>query len=490
MVLVNKFIRKYSFEIALLIGTLIYYLFFVNKNLVTFDEGYFVHSAERILKGEIPYKDFSLQYGPVYFYLLAIFYKIFGTFIITGRFLNLTFCLLIIGSLLYLLNLLKIKSKKVILLVLLSAVSFGFPLINIPNIMWPTVLISILLIISSILFFQTKNTRYLFLLGVLIALLFSLKQNFAIVYLIFYNLIIILKEKKDLKEVFKNLLIINLTWGFLTFSWIYYFFLRDNLQGFIDYINFSKNFIASYAFSYPPITNVFKPFGFFKLIPYYLPIVVLIVTLILSFKKKVDWKIILFSLSSCLGFFVAIYPQSDLLHVFPFFGLILVSLIFLFYKEKIFKYIVVLILLSSAIGFYLTFFQNIYENHYLKDNSVVSLQRAKGILVEESQATTIESISEFLNKNTTRNDYVLFYPYHPLFYFIFERKNPSKDQTYYVRAWRFYDDDKIISEIRQKKAKYIIAYGPYVFDTKLSDFIISQEKVSSFRSVVIFKIKY
>ncbi len=490
MLAVSKFIRKYSFEIALLIGTLIYYLFFVNKNLVTFDEGYFVHSAERILKGEIPYKDFSLQYGPVYFYLLAIFYKIFGTFIITGRFLNLTFCLLIIGSLLYLLNLLKIKSKKVILLVLLSAVSFGFPLINIPNIMWPTVLISILLLILSILFFQSKNTRYLFLLGILIALLFSLKQNFAIVYLIFYNLIIILKEKKDLKEVFKNLLIINLTWGFLTFSWIYYFFLRDNLQGFIDYINFSKNFISSYAFSYPPITNIFKPFGFFKLIPYYLPIVVLVVTLILGFNKKRDWKVILFSLSSCIGFFIAIYPQSDLLHVFPFFGLILVSLILMFYKERVFKYIIFLVLLSSAIGFYLTFFQNIYENHYLKDNTSISLEKTKGILVEQPQATTIESINEFLNKNTAKNDYVLFYPYHPLFYFIFERKNPSKDPTYYVRAWRFYDDDVIISEIKQKKTKYIITYGPYDFDTKLSDFIIEQKKVSSFGSVVIFKIQY
>ncbi len=490
MFTVSKFIRKYSFQIVLLIGALIYYSFFANKNLVTFDEGYFVHAAERISLGEVPYKDFSLQYGPIYFYLLAILYKIFGAFILTGRYLNLIFCLFIIGSIFYLLNLLKITSKKIIILVFLSVISFGFPLINIPNIMWPTVLITILLIISSILFLQTKNTRYLFLLGVLIALLFSLKQNFAIVYLIFYNLALFIKERKNIKVLFKELFILNLTWGILTFAWVYYFFLKDNLKGFIDYINFSRNFIASYAFSYPPITNIFKPFGFFKLIPYYLPIVVLIMTLILGIKKKKDWRIILFSLSSSLGFFVSIYPQSDLLHVFPFFGLVLVSLILLFYKDKIFKYIMVFVLLCISIGFYLTFFQNIYENHYLKDNSVVSLQRAKGILVEEPQAKTIELIGEFLNENTSGNDYVLFYPYHPLFYFIFERKNPSKDPTYYVRAWRFYDDDKIISEIKQKKTKYIIAYGPYDFDTKLSDFIIKQKRISSFGSVVIFEIQY
>lgn len=490
MLAVNKFIRKYSFEIALLIGALIYYLFFVNKNLVTFDEGYFVHSAERILNGEAPYKDFSLQYGPIYFYLLAILYKIFGVFILTGRYLNLIFCLFIIGSIFYLLNLLKIKSKKIIALVFLSVISFGYPLINIPSIMWPTVLISILLVIFAILFFQNKNNRYLFFSGVLIALLFSLKQNFAVFYVIFYNLLFVIKERKNIKEVFKRLFIINLTWGALTFSLLYYFFLKDNLTGLIDYINFSRNFIAAYAFSYPPITNIFKPLGFFKLIPYYLPIIVLIIALIAGINKKKDWRVILFSLSSTLAFFIAIYPQSDLLHVFPFFGLVLVSMVLLFYKDKIFKYIMVFVLLCISIGFYLTFFQNIYENHYLKDNTSVSLGRAKGILVEEPQAKTIELIGEFLNKNTSKNDYVLFYPYHPLFYFIFERKNPSKDLNYYVRAWRFYDDDKIISEIRQKKTKYIIAYGPYDFDTKLSDFIIKQKKISSFGSVVIFEIQY
>ena len=81
---------------------------------------------------------------------------------------------------------------------------------------------------------------------------------------------------------------------------------------------------------------------------------------------------------------------------------------------------------------------------------MVSLQRAKGILVEDYKLDTINSIENFLNKNTSNKDYVLFYPYHPLFYFLFDRKNPSKDSIYFVRAWRFYDDEKIIEEIKQK----------------------------------------
>lgn len=490
MARIGRFFKKYFLQILLLVIALAYYLFFLNKNLVNFDEGYFVHAAQRIFLGEVPYKDFSLQYGPLYFYLLSFGYKLFGLTIYFGRFLSLIFCLSIIVSIFYLLNLLKIKSKKIITLVFLSIISFGYPLLNIPNLMWPTVFISIHLIISFILYLKNKDIRFLFFQGILIALLFSLKQNFALYYLLFYNLVFIIFQRKDIKGILKPLIVINSTSVLITFAWIYYFFLKDNLVGLIEYINFSRNFIAAYAFSYPPLTNLFKPFGFFKLIPYYLPILVLIFTVILSVKKRLDFKIIIFSLSSVFGFFIAIYPQSDLLHVYPFFGLVLISLILLFYKDKRFKYIAIFVLLCISIGFYLTFFQSIYENYYLKDKSVVNLQRAKGILVEDYRLEMINLIEKFLNENTSNKDYVLFYPYNPLFYFIFDRKNPSKDSIYYVRAWRFNDDEKIIEEIKQRKTKYVVAYGPYDFDTKLSDFINNQEKVASFSSVVIFKIKH
>src|SRR3990167_874455 len=90
-------IKKYVvLEIVLLFAAAVYYLFFVNKGIDLFDEGYFVHAAERIFQGEQPYKDFALQYVPAYFYLLAFLYKILSPSILVGRFLNLFICLLII----------------------------------------------------------------------------------------------------------------------------------------------------------------------------------------------------------------------------------------------------------------------------------------------------------------------------------------------------------------------------------------------------------
>ena len=90
-------IKKYVvMEIILLLGAVLYYLSFVNKGIDLFDEGYFVHAAERIFQGEQPYRDFALQYTPVYFYLLAFLYKIFGPSILVGRFFSLSICILIV----------------------------------------------------------------------------------------------------------------------------------------------------------------------------------------------------------------------------------------------------------------------------------------------------------------------------------------------------------------------------------------------------------
>ena len=46
--------------------------------------GDFVTAAERVLSGQVPYRDFWTMYAPGSFYLLALLYKIFGTHILVG----------------------------------------------------------------------------------------------------------------------------------------------------------------------------------------------------------------------------------------------------------------------------------------------------------------------------------------------------------------------------------------------------------------------
>ena len=128
----NKIKNLFKLEFIFIILALIYYLIFVNKGLVFLDEGYFLHSAERIFNGQIPYKDFSLQYGPTFFYILAFLFKIFGPSILIGRLFAVFICVLIIAIVFLILNKLKV-SLGVIIISFLSLVSFGYPLINIPT---------------------------------------------------------------------------------------------------------------------------------------------------------------------------------------------------------------------------------------------------------------------------------------------------------------------------------------------------------------------
>src|SRR4051812_4396531 len=61
----------------LLIGLDINLGFHLGLNRI--DEGFSAYGAQRILNGEIPYKDFWTIYLPAHYYFLALVFKIFGT---------------------------------------------------------------------------------------------------------------------------------------------------------------------------------------------------------------------------------------------------------------------------------------------------------------------------------------------------------------------------------------------------------------------------
>ena len=48
------------------------------RNCGPYDEFLSLYGADRVLHGEIPYRDFWTMYGPAQFYVLAGFFKIFG----------------------------------------------------------------------------------------------------------------------------------------------------------------------------------------------------------------------------------------------------------------------------------------------------------------------------------------------------------------------------------------------------------------------------
>ena len=57
----------------------------VRRTLNVYDESLSLYGADRVLHGEVPYRDFWTMYGPAQFYLLAGFFKLFGVSALVGR---------------------------------------------------------------------------------------------------------------------------------------------------------------------------------------------------------------------------------------------------------------------------------------------------------------------------------------------------------------------------------------------------------------------
>ncbi len=59
-------------------------IYFGTKNFIFFDRSTVLDGAWRILLGQVPYRDFSIYFGPLLFYLQALFFKMFGITLFSG----------------------------------------------------------------------------------------------------------------------------------------------------------------------------------------------------------------------------------------------------------------------------------------------------------------------------------------------------------------------------------------------------------------------
>lgn len=473
------FLKKIPINIVLLILPAVYYLFFINKGIVIYDEGYYAHISERILNGEIPYKDFFLQFTPGYFYLLALFYKILGTSVLAGRILTFVFSLGIVWLALLIVDRFKADIRLKILSIG-SIMAFGFPLINNPSLLaWASVFLSLLIVF----FFLQK--KYI-LLGIVLSLILFTKQNLGIYFFILTNIFIFFL---DTKKRWKNILLVNSSFLFLTLVWFSYFFLvLSSLDKFFELIGFNSRYLLIYSFSYPPLSFLVQPAGFLKLLPYYLPIVFAIIVFKKFFDKKRDLNILYLSAISLVGFFGTIYPTSDLLHVYPFFGLILVSSV-LFFRESTLWRILVLILIGT--GFYLSLFREYYRYQapYRYQKFKTEIPRAKNIYIDEPQANELSSLKLFFLINSRKEDSVICYPFCPMTYFILERKNPTRYANYYPGYLTKEQEKEVVNNIKENRVKYIVTFLDYKFDTVISKFIQNQREVFRKGQFRVFEVR-
>jgi len=80
-----RFFSSWHGLLLLLSVSFLYFLFGITGVVDVYDEGIPVYGAERILNGEVPYRDFWTIYAPGQFYVLAGLFKIFGSSLLAER---------------------------------------------------------------------------------------------------------------------------------------------------------------------------------------------------------------------------------------------------------------------------------------------------------------------------------------------------------------------------------------------------------------------
>lgn len=479
------FIKKNWLELFLLSCGVLYYSYFLNKGLVLYDEGYYFHIADRIIQGQLPYKDFFLQFTPGYFYILAGALKIFGEQILVGRILTLLTALVILFLEFRILAKLCTNGVKEKIIVFLTTVSFGFPLINNPAMLaWISVL-SFLLLVYSFLLWESNQKKVInsIFVGLSLALILLIKQNLGLYFLLITNLFLLFTAKQKIKEF----ILVNVSFLVPTLIWFssFYFLSAGKL---LDLVIFNKTYISIYPISYPSISILLQPLGFFKLIPYYLPVLFFILVLIRL--KKIGIGKSYFQTASLVGFLGTVLPTSDLLHVYPFFSSVLISGLIFFYKDKLHKLWIFFVFVSIGLGFYLTFFREYYryQPKYADQNTILNFSRTKWIKIDKPLASDLTSLNSFVKKQTLSKDYILVYPFSPMLYFILERNDPSRYSIYYPRYLTQSQEEAVINDLRTKKVKYVITSSRYKFNTKLSAYIQKQKIVFNKGTFKVFQI--
>ena len=458
--------KKHSYVFAyFLIPILIilYFVFFLNRSLAIYDEGYILEASRLIHLGKIPYRDFYFQYTPLIIWLGALWFKIFGVGILKLRWLALLISLatVIVGHFIAR----KIFNRSIVFLVTLGFIVWGFPQ---TNFLWPssTALLFLFLVIYFLIkFTEEPKNLYLILSGISVASSLLTKQNLGLATFLgasVYILYLWLKKNKGFGFLWffgGHLLVIMLAALILGID-------PKTIAGLKEFLTRSLGVITGKSLFAPyPLISRLDP-GFSGLVKwvgktfiYFFPLLLYIISAFFTIRKRKQKDLwYLFFFLTGLYFLAMIWPLSDLVHLtFAVPAIILMSAGFTLFKSKFWtKFAKISLILLIFAGFYKTFFMRYYtfETPYLLQTRVVSINGEKFYL-DEKYSVIANRLSE-LKTSVFRGKVVFAHPYMPMFYYLIDQTAPTYE-LYTVDSLLSHPDQlKVINELKEKNVDFVI----------------------------------
>ena len=169
-----KAVGRLLFLMVLLLSAL-YAAKNLNRGWVPSDEGTFGQSAERVLQGELPHRDYDEGYTGGLTYLHALTFRVLGTNLANLRYVLYLFFLAWVPAIY--LTALRFVSSPVASAVTLLAVAWSIPNYSAPVPSWYNLFFATFGLVSILRHIETGNRRWLFIAGLCGGLSFLFKQT-------------------------------------------------------------------------------------------------------------------------------------------------------------------------------------------------------------------------------------------------------------------------------------------------------------------------
>lgn len=407
----------------------------INEHI--FDEGLVLTGAQRVIDGEVIYRDFWALYPPGIFYFVAAAFKVLGTHILSERILTTIIYALLAVSAFFLLNqaipyLLGITTYLILTMFLSHNLFYAYPT---PY----AILFSILSLMALNRYFIKRRSVWLFLCALSLSLVAFFRQDtgfytlISILIVYFYHEVLI--DKNHTKELLRIALKLFLMFSVITSAFFAYFIIKVPFNRIVD------DLIIYPLKIYPQVRAL--PYLSGKDFIRYVPMLFFALTIWILLRKRGIVNISKENFSSVIfcqlmQFFTYLgIARWDKYHLFsPIFYSILLfgyaSYEFIPKNKKSFKYI-----LFIGIGVFFIIYTSTLSSFFGRlvklDNCRLTLPRSHGcldcsslILSQQKAIRYIQSITEPGEKifcGNDRHDRIIINDI--LIYFLVERKSAT-----------------------------------------------------------------
>lgn len=422
-----------------------YLLQFYDKGVDFNDEGATLYIADRVAQGDLLYRDAWWLWTPGVYYLLALSFKILGTSIWTGRVVTALFGALT-SVVIYRLASFMVSRPLSLLPSALFAV-WGLPFHFQPYHSWFALFFSLASVLAACYYIESKSTRILIVTGALCGLTAFFKINYGgITYLSIaaYLLLADYMARKEGKEgpisPLKGMALLSAGALVVLGPLSLYFYVKGNFWEMIYAVFLAPLEIRQIiAYAIPSPLETLRDFSLAR--PYnlmmYLPVPVLVGSFLLSSRDDAvrAGRLLLVYLYT-LFFLYTAYPTFNWVHFIPVLApayLLLVLLV----DEALWKartvdanrkqaHTIILLLLALTAALLLVGGVKNRGDFLREANYTIEFDDPRGGIYVSQAELQNEHITEVLEFMKRVEGEVFVVPNQPLFYFLSERKSPSR----------------------------------------------------------------